>query len=101
MNSYTELLITSLREIDEYSKSENGSQWDAASYTLLKDLVAQAAAEKDPGRVEDLLDMIMWCIVDPDRVGRNFAPSPPSIEKAQEIKIKIRRQREIDRNKRT
>lgn len=98
MNVYTELLKASLIEIDEFSKSSNGTQWDSHSYKRLQDLVEQAAAERDPARVEDLLDMIMWSIVDPVFVGPNFAPS---LDRAHAKLVEIRRRREIDRNKST
>jgi hypothetical protein len=96
MNSYSELLKVSLTEIDEFALSEKGSDWDAAWYSQLKELVFRAARESSQDRAEELMDMVSWCVVDSGPIGCGFAPS---INQAQEALIKVRRKREIDSHK--
>jgi hypothetical protein len=95
MNPYSELLKISLSEIDEFTLSEKGSEWDLGWYSQLKELVANAAQESSQDRAEELMDMVSWCIVDSGPIGCGFAPS---INQAQEVLIKVRRKREIDRH---
>ena len=96
MNPYTKLLNTSLREIEEFSKTEKGKEWDSEWYTRIKDLVVKAAKEMNQEQAEELMDMISWIIVDSGPLGCAFSPS---IDNAQEALIKVRRQREINKHK--
>ena len=96
MNPYTKLLNSSLAEIDEFSLSEKGRQWDSLWYGQIKELIAKAALEPNQDRAEELMDMVSWCIVDSGPIGCDFAPS---INQAQEALIKERRRRDIDIHK--
>ena len=96
MNPYTELLKTSLSEIDEFSKTEKGKGWNKYWYKSIKELVVKAAEEKNQDRAEEIMDMVSWVIVDSGPLGCGFAPS---IDKAQEALIKVRQHREINKNK--
>lgn len=87
MNPYTEMLKASLSEIDEFSKTEKGKEWNDDWYKRIKELIVKAAEEKDQDRAEELMDMVMWGIVDSGPLGCGFAPS---IDKAQEALIKVR-----------
>ena len=94
MNQYTKLLNNSLREIDEFFKTEKGKEWDIEWYTRIKTLIVKAAQETNQGQAEKLLDMILWTIVDSGPLG--FAPS---LDHAQEMLVKVNRQREISKHK--
>ena len=96
MNPYTELLNSSITEIDEFALSEKGREWDASWFSQVKELVSKAALESSQDRAEVLMDMVSWSIVDSGPIGCGFAPS---INQAQEALIKVRRNREIDSHK--
>ena len=96
MNPYTKLLKASLSEIDDFSKTQKGKEWNDSWYKRTKVLVEKAAEEESQDRAEELMDMISWCIVDSGPLGSGFVPS---IDKAQEALIKARHQREINKHK--
>ena len=95
MNPYTKFLRNALGEIDVFSKTQKGKEWNGDWYKRIKELVTKAADENQE-RAEEYIDMISWYVVDSGPIGCRFAPS---IDKAQGAIIKARRQREINKHK--
>ncbi|MET0006120.1 MAG: hypothetical protein ABW087_21180 [Candidatus Thiodiazotropha sp.] len=97
MNPYSQLLDSALEEIEEFSRTDEGVEWEIKWYKRIMELVAKASREIDHERAEELMDMVSWCIVDSGPQVLAFAPS---LNAAQEALVKARRQREIEKHKR-
>lgn len=75
MNTYSKLLFASITEIDRFSASGAGSQFDIDWYKDIKETIIKAAEASEDRQAEDIMELIGRSIVDSGPLTSSFAPS--------------------------